>query len=272
MFNACFINEMGVRRMEKLFEWMAKGILESERYVAGWGLPFLLGVLAAVGVFAPLYFFLVRKRLEKMCELNLQYPDYRKRFDDTLAQKDEGMRRFFHDMAKHLGVVGAMCERQDYEQVRDYIRELQASLVALRVHYTGNTIVDYFLNEAAGEMEKAGKKYVCDVCGEFPEGIGLSDTELCVLFGNAIENAKEELLRCEGELHLRMMIQNYNGRLYVEICNTCRGGRDGAMRTKKDKKEMHGYGMGNMERVVRKYGGRIKWEYKESMFGLKIEI
>ncbi len=237
---------------------------------------FLMSALISLGVFILsfylFYYIYIRGQLEERNRLNLLCLDYQKKFYTTLVQKEEGMRRFRHDISKHLGVIGAMCNQKEYDGVQKYIEELQDSFADLRMHYTGNEVVDYFLNEAVTELEQAGKICTCDVTGEFPYKMKLSDSELSVLFGNAIENAKEELLRCEGKQELSMVIEHYKDKMYVTISNTCSANQNKMLQTKKADPELHGYGMGNMEQVVQKYNGKIKWSFQEDRFELVIEV
>lgn len=237
---------------------------------------FFMSALISIGVcifsFYLFYDIYIRGQLEEANRLYLLSLDYQKKFYTTLVQKDEGMRRFRHDISKHLGVISAMCRRQEYDGVQSYIAQLQDSFTDLRMHYTGNEIVDYFLNEAVAELEQAGKHCTCDVTGEFPDHIKLSDSEMSVLFGNAIENAKEELLRCGERQELGMVIRHYQDTMYVTIRNTCSADGTGTVQTEKADPGRHGYGMGNMEQVVRRYGGRMEWDFQEDRFELTIEI
>lgn len=237
---------------------------------------FLMSALISMGVFILslylFYYIYIRGQLEEANRLNLLCLDYQKKFYTTLVQKEEGMRRFRHDISKHLGVIGVMCSQKEYDGVQKYIGELQDSFADLRMHYTGNEVVDYFLNEAVMELEQAGKTCTCDVMGEFPDKMKLSDSELSILFGNAIENAKEELLRCEGKQELSMVIEHYRDKMYVTISNTCSADQDRTLQTKKADLELHGYGMGNMEQVVQKYNGKIRWSFQEDRFELVIEV
>ena len=237
---------------------------------------FLMCALISTGVFILsfwlFYYIYMRGQLEETNRLNLLCLEYQKKFYTTLVKKDEGMHRFRHDMNKHMAVIDAMCRQNEYDKVQQYIKELQDNFADLRMRYTGNVIVDYFLNEAVMELQQTGRVCVCDVIGEFPGKMKLSDGELSVVFGNAIENAKEELLQCKGDLKLEIVIEHYKDKLYVTISNTCREDREKTVQTKKRDAGLHGYGMGNMERVVHKYGGKIEWSFHNQLFELKIEI
>ncbi|MBO5073140.1 MAG: GHKL domain-containing protein [Eubacterium sp.] len=237
---------------------------------------FLMTALISVGIFLLsfwlFYYIYMRGQLEERNRLSLLCLEYQKKFYTALVQKDEGMHRFRHDMSKHLGVIEAMCRQNEYDKVQKYIEELQDHFADLRMRYTGNVIVDYFLNEAVAELQQKGRVCSCDVIGAFPDRMKLSDGELSVVFGNAIENAKEELLQCGGDLKLEIVIEHYKDKLYVRISNTCRADREQIMKTNKQDPELHGYGVGNMEQIVRKYKGDIQWSFRDQMFELNIEL
>ncbi len=86
-----------------------------------------------------------------------------------------------------------------------------------------------------------------------------------------MDNAKEELLRCEGIRKLKIEIQHYNGTLYLMIANTYKE-KNIDLTTKKKDKKLHGHGIQNMRAVVERYHGIISWEYEEDLFVVKIEI
>ncbi len=229
-------------------------------------------LIVTVIILIILFFYIIymKKRLEELNDAKERCMIYQRRYYENRMKKDEGIQRFRHDFHRHLRVLGHMCRENKPEDAARYIEEIESGLAGCKMQYTGNTVADYFLNEAAEEFRD--QDITLDIRGRFPEDNKLSDSDLCVLWGNAIDNAREELFRCEGgKRELRIRIRSGSGNLELTIANTCHE-KNERMRTRKEDKELHGYGIGNMMQVVIKYRGSMTWEYKEELFVLKIVL
>lgn len=225
-------------------------------------------IMILLGIF--IYHWQKKKELEVVTELTQRCYDYQKNYYEGIIRKDEELRRFRHDIRKHMGAIAVLCEEGKTEKVQNYIRELQGEFEELTVCRTGNAIADYFINQTLEEMRACGNLDYT-VIGRFPAELRLTESDLCILLGNAMDNAKEALLKCEGERKLSIEIKSYKDKLYLTIANTTSDSELDLMTSKPDK-ENHGYGIKNMERVTEKYGGKIEYTLDNGMFALQIEV
>ena len=136
---------------------------------------------------------------------------------------------------------------------------------------TGNTVADYLVNETIYRLEQSGE-IVYSVVGRFPDEMRISNMDLCVLLGNALDNAREALLKVKGKRELRVEILNLRQVLMMRITNSARKPEGRFLESTKEKKREHGYGTKNMMWVVEKYDGEINWYYKDGFFVVEIEI
>lgn len=228
----------------------------------------MFAIMIILGIF--IYFWQKKKELETVTELTQRCYDYQKNYYEGIIKKDEELRRFRHDIRKHMGAIAVLCEEGKAEKAQDYIHELQGNLETLTVCRTGNAIADYFISQVIEEMRAfGGLDYT--ITGRFPAELRLTESDLCILFGNAMDNAKEALLKCEGERKLLIEIKNYKERLYLTIANSTPK-RKLDLTTSKTDKENHGYGIKNMERVTEKYDGTLECTLDGGMFVLQIEV
>ena len=236
--------------------------------VLGFGILGIICVVMIIVVMA--YMWQKKNQLEMIQELTQRCYDYQKNYYEGIIRKDEELRRFRHDIRKHMGAIAVLCEEGNTEKVQNYIRELQGDFEELTVCRTGNATADYFINQMIEEMRACGNlDYM--VTGRFPTELRLTESDLCILLGNAMDNAKEALLKCERERKLSVEIKSYKDKLYLTIANTT-SDSELDLTTSKQDKENHGYGIKNMERVTEKYGGKIEYTLDNGMFVLQIEV
>lgn len=219
-------------------------------------------VLAGIAIFV--YFMTHMQWLRKLDEKHLKAQS---KYYYKLMEKDEGMRRFRHDIKKHIYALDILCKEGDLTEVQTYLSELIQGIQEYGSIYTGNQIADSFLNMAVQELEETGKVDY-EVVGRFPDKMKVNNSDFCILFANAVENAKEALEQIEGERKLILIIRNCQGKIYITMKNTVK--EDGG--NSKTSEYSHGYGLQNMKLVAEKYGGTIDWAKKGQIFELNISI
>lgn len=196
---------------------------------------------------------------------------YQRDYYEKLIVKDEEIRKFRHDVRKHLHVLSMLCRKGNIDEAGRYVDELDGRVEEMTGIVTGNAIADYFVNEAVYQLEQSGE-IVYNVVGRFPDEMRISNMDLCVLLGNALDNAREALLKVEGRRELRMEILNLRQVLMIRISNSACKPERPFLESTKEKKREHGYGTKNMMWVVEKYDGDIKWYYRDGFFVVEIEI
>lgn len=95
--------------------------------------------------------------------------------------------------------------------------------------------------------------------------------DMSILLGNALDNAKEALLEVDGERTFELVIRNKGKKVELEMANSCKWGDTACITSKKDSRD-HGYGLMNMQRVVRKYDGEMEYSCQKGRFVMKVRI
>lgn len=212
-----------------------------------------------------------RKQLAEINALNEKCIEDQKNYYLNVMKKDEELRAFKHDVNKHMTALKVLVEKKEYDEIEKYLNGLKSYSKTDTIYKTGNLISDYIINAKIQEISEEGPLDV-KIIGKFPQNIILGNTEICVIFANILDNAKEAILEYAGKRRLEVEIRNYRDRLYITIKNSSpkRDYKEG-ISTKKDK-ENHGYGMKNVHRILEKYDGTIETEWKDCMFITKIEV
>ena len=212
-----------------------------------------------------------RKQLMKINALNERCIEYQKNYYINVMKKDEELRAFKHDVKKHMVALGILLEQKKYSEMEEYLNDIRDILKTDIVYNTGNSIADYIINANIREIMDKGPIDV-QIIGKFKQNIALSNTDICVIFANIFDNAKEAILDYQGKRILQVEIRNYREKLYITIKNSSpeRNYQEG-ISTKADK-ENHGYCMKNVHQIVEKYNGSIETEWKNDVFTTSIEV
>ena len=94
----------------------------------------------------------------------------------------------------------------------------------------------------------------------------IEDKDLVIILTNLLDNAIESSMKSEKK-SIEFSLYILNGSYVVlKVINSCDEAplvRKGQLITKKDNQEIHGYGVKNIQRVVKRYNGMTMWEYSE---------
>lgn len=178
-----------------------------------------------------------------------------------IGKKDDSLRAFKHDFNAHISMIGYLAQKGRYDELKEYIIEIQQFHRSAQIIKTNNLIVDAILNQYYEMCQKGNIAF--SVSGSFPDNITLTQSELCALYSNGMKNAYEAASKCDSIKFIDVKIGTYDDYIDVEIINSIdilpqKNGR--WMETTKKDKDRHGIGTRNMANIVEKNGGDIEWQ------------
>ena len=137
--------------------------------------------------------------------------------------------------------------------------------------WSGNPVVDALLGYYKGNAEDEGIRTELHV--ETDKHLPVSDTDICIILGNLLENAYEACMRQKrGERFIKIRLHHTGDVLIVMVENSYEGTvrkEDG--RFLSSKAEMRkGIGITSVLDVCKKYNGIPKIEYNGSLFKVSI--
>lgn len=129
-----------------------------------------------------------------------------------------------------------------------------------------NSILGYYSLKAKG----TGIPFHC-ACS-IPKQLSISDSDLCIVLSNALENAIEACRNLDNtsERFISNEVKALNKHLLIKIENSYNGNlnvQDGNYLSTKSEKS-GGIGLQNIKKVVEAYGGFIKIEHNGKVFTL----
>lgn len=178
--------------------------------------------------------------------------------------------RLRHDMKNHILALSALLKNQEWEKMGQYLKDMRdgASLTGCEKD-TGNAAVNALLWQKQSVAQSQGIVWECDV--QMPGRCGVDDFDLCVLFGNLLDNALEACGKLSGERHRFIDIQAKSVKkcFLLEVKNSAddKGGSAAkALRTG------HGIGLLNVRDMVSRYDGVLHIESGGGVFSVTVLI
>lgn len=181
---------------------------------------------------------------------------------DTLELRnasDEKVSRMRHDLKNHLLTIRAMIENGEADRALDYIDEFvsRGGAPALRIR-TGRPLLDALMSEKLGAAVNQG--IAVSVVANFSDSGFVDDFDMCMLMGNALDNALEacSAMAPEEERFIEVKGGVSANILAIRIVNSCRPDslREELRTTKRDS-AAHGYGLKIIRSTLRSHGGSM---------------
>ena len=230
---------------------------------------FLLAVFFAISTLAVLastesYFKSVLLQAESKRAENQLYLQYQLFLIER--EKDEQLKALHHDMKNHLSVLNQLSE---IEQVHEYVNQLKESAeMAMMIPDTGNPILNVILNQKSKCCDE--KKIIFKMGIRFDNSDFLSSMEICTLFVNCLDNAIEAAEKCEiNQRFIEIAGGWVNGCLVVRIQNTINNHpiiNENQLQTSKKDAANHGYGLKNVQAVLKKHQGTLTLKEEDQRF------
>ncbi len=137
---------------------------------------------------------------------------------------------------------------------------------------TGNSIVDALLSD---KLKAAEENHIVIVFeGTVPVN-AVENVDLCVIFGNALDNAMEACEKIHSPSEIHILSKCSGSFALIEISNPVSEKveiHNILPETTKPDSDIHGFGLYSIQQVIKKYDGTIKCECDDSVFRLSIEL
>jgi len=205
-------------------------------------------------------------------QLHAQAEHYQKQAESTYEIK-----RFKHDFKNIIIGVESLIAQGDYIRASEMIQDFRSAIdtTSLNVKYTtGSEILDALLTDKQSIAVQHNITIRFDGC--LPKTF-LSPTELCIIFGNTIDNAIEACQKIDSPEPKEISIHcnSCGGVLFISIQNPVAEPvqiRDNHIQSTKKDKTVHGFGLPSLYSVVRKCGGEVKLECTSDRFTIRLEF
>ena len=188
-----------------------------------------------------------------------------------LVEQYRQSERLRHDMKNHIIALSALFQNKEWEKMDDYLKNMEDIVLDVGADMTGNKTVDALLYQKRKWAEEENIKWECDV--QIPKGCCINEFDLCVLFGNILDNAMEACGRMKRDecSFINIQAKTVKKCFLVEVKNSM----DSMEKytegfTNKGNLQEHGIGLLNVGDVVNKYNGVVNTEAEKGIFVISI--
>lgn len=243
--------ENEVPRMQQMFSIMA-----------------LIGILGTNFLVYGLYI-----KLQKEHEKQLEYEMLQQRLKSQEKSAEEtkalyqSIRNIRHDLKQHFGVALVMLHEGKYEDAIKYLETYNDTVIdgITSKIFCHNEIINYILNskcKVCSDRQIVTYIYVSD---NLPN---LADLDLCVLLGNAIDNAIEGIPKT-GKKEIYVELSVNDNFFIISVKNSIEESvlkKNPNLDSTKNEKGQHGLGILSMKEIAKKYNGSISFCENNGLF------
>lgn len=185
-----------------------------------------------------------------------------KHMDEIILRQNE-LRAFRHDINNQLTALSGYLDAGDLAGSRQYLAGISDHFksASLAIN-TGNNALDAILSAKRALAENHGIRFTSKL--RVQENLPIAPENLCIIFGNALDNAIEacDRLPADAERAIALHLLQDAHTLTCIITNTAPSRRSASFVTSKTDKAQHGFGLNNIREALDKYGvtPEITWE------------
>lgn len=198
--------------------------------------------------------------------LQAQYDNYRLT-EESMALVNQK----YHDLKHQITLLRSEVTSEEklafLDQMEEDVRAYEAR------NKTGNRVLDTILTTKSLQCQDQGIGLTCVAEGQALDFMNPMD--LSALFGNALDNAIESVIKLSDPekrlIHISVARQKNFLRIRVENCyEGALQYENGFLATTKEDRRYHGFGMKSMRQIVEKYSGSMTVNTKDGWFELRI--
>lgn len=185
----------------------------------------------------------------------------------SLRQMQQNAASYRHDMRHHFTLLQGLASKEYIEELKEYLRTAQSDMDAITpIRFCENETVNLILSAFATKAKQSGILLTID--SKLPDSLTLSDTELCSLLSNALENAIQasEHIADSNKRIIRLRVYSKNNKLCIDIRNSYQIEPIFHQGLPVSKEQGHGFGTKSMAHIVEKHGGVYQFSVKDGWF------
>jgi len=234
-----------------------------------------MSAIVAANIIAYCFFVKTNKEYEKSLKSEIQKKQYlqqissqSKHIDEILIMQKQ-IKKFRHDSSHHFTALKGFFANNQNGDGLAYIEKIGDSLGKIDLVDTGNIAFDAIISSKKALAESKNIKFITQL--QIPEKLSVEAVDLCVIFGNSLDNAIEACEKLDANKRINVSAIYDNNQLICKISNTALPALPNLQTTKADKKN-HGFGLDNIKQALSEYNHVLKTEQADGEFVLSFII
>ena len=236
-------------------------------------------VLAALSMFAAGFYVFGMDRIYLEQKKSNQYSSQLAVYK-MLKELNGQSERLRHDMKNHIISLTSLYNSKEWEKLGEYLKNMETYAdFEIGNEITGNKVVDALLYRKHKLAEEKNIVWKCDVI--IPKSDYINEFDLCILFGNLLDNALEacERIRYSDNKFINIQSKIVKKCYVLEVKNSADMQNESYINStdksvyifaKNKSRTGHGIGLLNVKDVVNKYNGVMNIEILDRIFTVSI--
>lgn len=228
-------------------------------------------IFAMLILVAVLLFYLGRQyeMEKKVAQLEKERNDLLLRDYRLLKDTYAANARLFHDFHNHIEALHRYLVKERTAEAVQYLEGLRTPIEAVTQSvWTGDEAADYLLSSR--QALAASREIQIRFHIEYPRHTNIRSVDLVAILGNLLDNAFEAVEGTEGELRfVELTIRRIHQMLIIKLVNGCKAApvmAEGEVKTTKQNKNLHGWGLKSIRTAAERYDGTVETAYENNRF------
>ena len=185
----------------------------------------------------------------------------------SMQQMQQNAAAYRHDMRHHFALLQSLASKGRLDEIKEYLRTAQSDMDAITpMLFCENETVNLILSAYSSKAEQSGIQL--EIEAKLPDSLPFSDTELCSLLSNALENAIHacEKITDGKQRQIKLRVYSKNNKLCIDIRNRYETEPDFQQGLPVSEEPGHGFGTKSMAWIVEKHSGIYQFSIKDGWF------
>lgn len=238
-------------------------------------------VLGLVGMNVVIFYVMndIVKRNAQLSEakiLEIQVKEQTQKYR-YISENYEKQKAKAHEFKNQIQCIEALLKNEEYQALEQYVGKIGAGIAAENnIINTNHPIINAVLNTKYAEAVQKGIVFIVRV--NDLSVITVSEEDMVILLSNLLNNAIEAGEKCSGQRSIKVKLLKETDKLILSVKNSkdhdTRRVGDAFETTKEQEPGEHGFGIGNIIKIVEKYQGIyvISDENQEFCFSIIIPL
>lgn len=190
----------------------------------------------------------------------------------SLRQAEAQAAAYQHDIRHHLTAIDAFLVAGKPQQAEEYIKQVRSDIEAITPkRFCENELVNLLCSSFSTKAERMGARLTLEAA--LPAQVSISDTELCALLSNGLENALNavETLK-ESRRWVEFFCGVRAGKLLIEIKNPYSGQIDFQGGLPQATQPGHGRGCRSIQTIAQARRGLCEFNGAGGVFTLRVAL
>ncbi len=175
-----------------------------------------------------------------------------------------------HDMRHHCTYLQRLAEEGNLKKLTDYLNTIQSDIEAITPkRFCQNELINLVLSTY--DTKASEKNITLNIYASVPKELPVSDTKLCAILSNALENALHATERTtEKSIQVQLKVRNMS--LLIQISNPFTGSVKYDKNIPSTTREQHGFGTKSIAMIVESYHGQYEFIAENQMFTVRVML